>query len=348
MSTTTKSPRKVLVAAYKTAKNVLPLYSHRFSPQKFTLPQLFACLVLKTFLKTDYRGIVAILQDCPQLRLSIKLKNTPHFSTLHKAGKKLLQLPIANHLLWQSVQMVLKKYLVPLAAVDSTGLQAGHISAYFVRRRSREPDLWQTTTYTRFPKLAVVGDCQTHLILAAITRRGPCPDVHQFTDTMKHLVPNTRIKTLLADAGYDSEANHKYARETMRMSTVIPPRVGRPSMRQIPKGRYRRLMALKFQTRPRLYGQRWQVETIFSMIKRRLGDVVHARNYWSQNREMLLMILTHNLAIFLFVKELFYRAGQAPFSGRGKRVLRRERKRQRTEDKFRITDLGVNLQKAGD
>jgi hypothetical protein len=97
-----------------------------------------------------------------------------------------------------------------------------------------------------------------------------------------------------------------------------------------------------------LYGQRWQVETIFSMIKRRLGDVVHARNYWSQNREMLLMILTHNLAIFLFVKELFYRAGQAPFSGRGKRVLRRERKRQRTEDKFRITDLGVNLQKAGD
>jgi hypothetical protein len=185
MSTTTKSPRKVLVAAYKTAKNVLPLYSHRFSPQKFTLPQLFACLVLKTFLKTDYRGIAAILQNCPQLRLSIKLKNTPHFSTLHKAGKKLLQLPIANHLLWQSVQMVLKKYLVPLAAVDSTGLQAGHISAYFVRRRSREPDLWQTTTYTRFPKLAIVGDCQTHLILAAITRRGPCPDAHQFAENLE-------------------------------------------------------------------------------------------------------------------------------------------------------------------
>ena len=314
MSTTTKSPRKVLVAAYKTAKNVLPLYSHRFSPQKFKLPQLFACLVLKTFLKTDYRGIVAILQDCPQLGLSIELKSIPHFSTLHKAGKKLLQLPIANHLLWQSVQMVLKKHYIPLAAVDSTGLQAGHISVYFVRRRSREPDLWQTTTYTRFPKLAVVGDCRTHLILAAITRRGPCPDAHQFAETLNRLDPNARIKTLLADAGYDSEANHKYAREIMRISAVIPPRVGRPSMRHIPKGKYRRLMALKFQTRPRLYGQRWQVETIFSMIKRRLGDVVHARNYWSQNREMLLMVLTHNLAVFLFFKELFYRALLTPFS----------------------------------
>jgi hypothetical protein len=134
--------------------------------------------------------------------------------------------------------------------------------------------------------------------------------------TLNRLDPNIRINTLLADAGYDSEANHRHAREILHMSAVIPPRVGRPSMRQIPKGRYRRLMALKFRTRPRLYGQRWQVETIFSMIKRRLGDVVHARNCWSQNREMLLMILTHNLAIFLFVKELFYRAGLTPFSRR--------------------------------
>jgi hypothetical protein len=28
---------------------------------------------------------------------------------------------------------------------------------------------------------------------------------------------------------------------------------------------------------------------------------------------MLLMVLTHNLAIILLVKELFYRAGQIPF-----------------------------------
>ena len=49
----------MLLAALATAKRALPLYSHRHSPKKFTQHQLFACLVLKNFLKTDYRGLVA-------------------------------------------------------------------------------------------------------------------------------------------------------------------------------------------------------------------------------------------------------------------------------------------------
>jgi hypothetical protein len=30
---------------------VLPLYAHKFSPKKFTQPQLFACLVFKEFMR---------------------------------------------------------------------------------------------------------------------------------------------------------------------------------------------------------------------------------------------------------------------------------------------------------
>jgi transposase len=56
------------------------------------------------------------------------------------------------------------------------------------------------------------------------------------------------------------------------------------------------------------YGQRWQVETVFSMIKRNFGDTINARRYWAQCREMMLLVITHNIAVILFVKELFYRA----------------------------------------
>jgi len=57
------------------------------------------------------------------------------------------------------------------------------------------------------------------------------------------------------------------------------------------------------------YGQRWQVETVMSMIKRNQGEELRARSYWSQNREMMLKVLTHNIAIILSrLKELFYRA----------------------------------------
>ena len=60
------------------------------------------------------------------------------------------------------------------------------------------------------------------------------------------------------------------------------------------------------------YGQRWQVETVFSMIKRNFGCEIRARSYWSQCREMMLLAITHNLAIIQLVKELFYRAGLTP------------------------------------
>ena len=126
MSPTTQSPRKVLVMAYATAQNVLPTYTHRFSPRKFTLPQLFACLVLKTFLKLGYRVFSALLEDCPDLARKIPLRKIPHFTTFQKASPKLLRLPVANRLLLQTVQAVLKKKNVSLAALDSTGQLSQH------------------------------------------------------------------------------------------------------------------------------------------------------------------------------------------------------------------------------
>jgi hypothetical protein len=53
----------VALAALAAARRALPAYSHRFSLQKFTQQQLFACLTLKNFLRTDDRGVVAHLAD---------------------------------------------------------------------------------------------------------------------------------------------------------------------------------------------------------------------------------------------------------------------------------------------
>ncbi|MEW6360465.1 MAG: transposase, partial [Planctomycetota bacterium] len=45
------------------------------------------------------------------------------------------------------------------------------------------------------------------------------------------------------------------------------------------------------------YGQRWQIETAFSMIKRLLGSALRARYYHSQCREMYLRVITFSLMI---------------------------------------------------
>ncbi len=45
------------------------------------------------------------------------------------------------------------------------------------------------------------------------------------------------------------------------------------------------------------YGQRWQAETVFSMIKRRQGHTLGAQTARRQNGALMLKALTHNILI---------------------------------------------------
>ncbi len=103
MSTTSKSPKAVLRVAYLVGWAALQDYSHRNSPQKFTQPQLFACLVLKEFLQLDYRKLAALLADTPDLCRVIELDSVPHYTTFQKAAHRLLQFSLAQRLLGESL-----------------------------------------------------------------------------------------------------------------------------------------------------------------------------------------------------------------------------------------------------
>jgi hypothetical protein len=87
----TKSPRRVAREALAVARQALPPYSCPTSRHDFTQAQLFAILALKTFLKTDYRGVVAFLEDFPELRRDLGLAKVPHYSTLCYAEGRLLK-----------------------------------------------------------------------------------------------------------------------------------------------------------------------------------------------------------------------------------------------------------------
>lgn len=64
------------------------------------------------------------------------------------------------------------------------------------------------------------------------------------------------------------------------------------------------------------YRDRVQVETVISMLKRRLEAFVRARSYWSQRRELRLKVLTHNVMILLRI-EVFYTAVRDTVPGSG-------------------------------
>jgi hypothetical protein len=87
----TKSPRAVVQEALRVARNALPAYSSKFSRRDFTQHQLLALGVLKTFMKTDYRGLMQLLVDFRELRDDLGLAKVPHYSTLCKALQRLLK-----------------------------------------------------------------------------------------------------------------------------------------------------------------------------------------------------------------------------------------------------------------
>jgi len=95
--------------AYEVASDALPAYSHPFSPQKFTVHQVIAILVLKEFMRCDYRKIEAILEDSPDLCDAIGLKHIPHYTTLQKASARLLNRSKVRRILAATVKRARKK-----------------------------------------------------------------------------------------------------------------------------------------------------------------------------------------------------------------------------------------------
>lgn len=292
--------------AYEVAKESLPQYAHRFSPKKFTQAQLFACLILKTWLRRDYRGTSAFLADTPELCNAIEMTHVPHFTTLQKASDRLLRSASVKKVLNATVARIMgPRRRVRTAAADSSGFDVTYASRYYVWRAKRMRFPQKYLTYRRFPKLGVICDTRNHVILAAMPTRGPTPDVHQLADLLAGLVDHPTLVRMIADAGYDSEANHRLLREDHGIQSIIPAGIGRPTS-SLPTGRYRRLMKQRFARRT--YRHRSQVETVISMLKRNLDGCVRSRGYWSQARELPLKVITHNVMILLFGKEVFYRA----------------------------------------
>jgi transposase len=177
----------------------------------------------------------------------------------------------------------------PQAAVDATGLESRHISRYYVRRKG-----YKRFLRYQWPKLTAVCETQTHLFAACVVTRGPSNDSPQFIPAVLQASQFVQFDSLLADAAYDGEHNHKLCREQLGIGkTMIP--LNKRRSRKWPKSKYRRQMKTQFDKE--LYNQRWQIESAYSRNKRLFGSALRGRTEHSRERECLLRILTHNLMI---------------------------------------------------
>jgi len=293
----TKSPIRFAKVAIEITREVLPQYRTKFSKKDFEWPQLVSCLLVQLYFKLDLRGTEQLLLEFTGVRKALGLTRVPDHTSLCRAYKNISYQELEKLLTATTARLPRLRPKVGRPAkkktviTDSTGMRQDQASHHYINRRRRlKPKSW--------PKWSVAIDRKTHMILAQEVGKGPSGDASLFSPLMDAAQKRRRSDEALADAGYDSEKNLRLCRNRWKVKGIICVKAGRPSQKK-PAGAERRKLKAKFPKKA--YGQRWQVESMFSAHKRRFGEVLRCRTVARRRRELKLHGILHNLAV------LFYR-----------------------------------------
>jgi hypothetical protein len=278
--------------ALEVSREVVPAYSHRFSPQRFTQPQLLAILCLMRYEDWTFRAAEIRLAEHGELRRALELQAVPDYTTLFR-----FMLRVEEQLIAQVLAEVVRRFhksrpasneAKSIVAVDATGLAPGAISTFFIRRREQHGGAAMPWRYWLKWLLAI--DTRLRLILAQKAHRGPVNDCATLRPLLDEIAAGNCIGTVVADAEFDSERNHRHIREKIGAQSIIPAKKGKPSWR---------IHGVRAQMRAAFplerYRHRVHVETLFSAIKRKLSAKAPGRSLATQRKQALLLGLAYNI-----------------------------------------------------
>ena len=97
------------------------------------------------------------------------------------------------------------------------------------------------------------------------------------------------IGTVLADAEFDSERNHRFCRQELGAVSIIPAKRGKRTWNI---NGTRREMRESFPSES--YGKRAIVETVFSVVKRKLSKKAPGRSPEAQRRQAMILGAAYN------------------------------------------------------
>jgi DDE family transposase/transposase-like protein DUF772 len=282
----TRESRYVTVArlSYQIAEASLPRYSHAKSPQRYTLPQLAACVLLTFYLNLSYRDMEEWLLATDQVRQVLELAEVPDHSTLARTFRKLKQADL------EAMRQSLLEQLKPeeeAIAVDTTNFRLQHASAYYMTRTGRQYRDWVKGGYAVGTASQLVLGWRSGAGLASGSDIAYLTPLRRQAHAWGKCQDGKRAWALLADAGFDGKATRAY--------DLIPVQRRNHDLKAEPlKARAELVAAARLDG---LYGQRWKVETVNSVIKRKLGDTIRSRSRRLQFREPLLKALVYNLHV---------------------------------------------------
>jgi len=225
---------------------------------------------LRVYLEKPYRETLDLLSEMPQILAEIDLDEAdlPDHSTLVKAFDRL------KTALWRVLLRLSAQLHDPSghAAIDATFFDRETASTHYCRRANYRVQTLKTTALV---------DTETQAILDVHCSTGKPHDTQLGWQVARRNAGD--LASLAADKGYD----WMRLRENLREEDVRP-LIKHRIFRPIDHAHNARVDG------PR-YRQRAMCETVFSAIKRTLGDAVRARAWFREFREIVLKCVVYNI-----------------------------------------------------
>jgi hypothetical protein len=270
---------------------VLPPYGSKFSKHTFTQPQLMTILCLMRFEDWTFREAEVRLAEHSDLRRALGLERAPDHTTLYRFMRRVTDAMLDEVLTAVAARPTPRrrgrKRKKATVAVDATGLAPGSVSTFFINRRA---DRGEGLPWRHWCKWAVVIDVLRRCVLAQAARQGPYNDCATLRPLVSAAHEVTPVGLVLADAEFDSERNHIHVREVIGADSVIPAKRGKADWEL--KG-VRAQMRRRFPRRG--YSQRAQVESVFSVVKRKLSAKAPGRSDETQRTQAMPLGVAYNL-----------------------------------------------------
>lgn len=199
-------------------------------------------------------------------------------------------------------------------AIDATGFSTSKFQRWC--------DIRTQKAYTKrvWRKCHAVCGVKTNIVTSIEITPGMDSDMNQFGSLIKQTANNFDIRQISADKGYSSRKNMDIASKL----GIIPYMAFKSNATRHSRGSdiWKQMFTLfnKYQAEfDKEYHKRSNIESVWSMIKARFGFNLKSMKEYTQDNEILLKVLCHNLCVL--VQEIFLRGIEIDFGVQAERHI---------------------------
>lgn len=290
--------KRMFVALLAELCSGIPQPPHIVGRPKLPYSDMAFATVFKTYSRFSSRRFASDLRAAADEGLIDKV---PAFNSVLRYGRDPALTPILSGLVQVSAMPM--GVCESQFAIDSTGFGAPNKRSWYSTKHGRimEQQNWR--------KLHAVIGTHTHIVTACEVTEANAADAPMLPTLAERTADEFDMRELSADKGYSSKANADVIEQlgatpfiAFKGNTVEPP----------PGSAWARMYHY-FQDRQDeyldKYHRRSNVETAFSMMKRKFGERLRGKTTEAQDNEVLSIVVAHNLCVLI---QSFYELGITP------------------------------------